>query len=348
MDDPTVRPWAGLIQKVEPHFNEIAAKGGNLVTFKREAMFALQTINGSSYLQKCSPESIFNAIVNVASIGLTLSPAERLAYLVPRKLSRGDAAPLCCLDISYRGLVKIAIDSGGVAAVVAEIVRAGDDFEWFDKFTKPRHKFDPFATDGERGDVRGAYCMAILSSGIVQVEALSAQEINRIREKSKAENGPWFDWPGEMMKKTVVRRASKMWPHSERLQTAMTILDQHQGLDLEPVEAPQIEGPREKAVPQEPTPEADRPNAEDDGQHSQVGRDAERPPAPARQMAEKPPQPADGRPVTEGQIRIIRAKMKQAGLTDVDFVARWKRPIDDLLFAEFSAVTEWIASKVGQ
>src|SRR4051812_28850001 len=70
------QPWDRVIAKAEPKFTEIAALDGNLVTFKREAMFAHQIITAGEYLQKCTPDSIFNAIVNVASVGLSLSPAE--------------------------------------------------------------------------------------------------------------------------------------------------------------------------------------------------------------------------------------------------------------------------------
>lgn len=345
------RPWVGLIQKAEPHFTEIAEKTGNLVNFKREAMFALQTINGSEYLQKCSPESVFNALINVASVGLTLSPAEKLAYLVPRK-------GVCCLDISYRGMVKIATDSGGVAAVTAEIVREADEFEWFDKFTRPRHRFDPFAPAEQRGDIRGVYCMAVLSSGITQVEALSMQEITKIRTKSKAKDGPWFDWPEEMMKKSVVRRASKMWPHSERMQEAMTILDQHQGLDPDDQGGAQqeVEQPRAR----EEKPAAKTPSVQD----VMTGAPAGTRPGPdavvhaplsdggpAEDGPREPTKAPEPRPMQAGQIRIILAKMKQHSLNNTDFEAKWGRPLtnDDgapnFNFGDYDKIVDWISRR---
>src|SRR5260221_230159 len=111
--------WALAVAKAELKFGEIAAIDGNLVAYKREASFAMQLLQASDHLRGCSAESITAAITNVAAVGLTLSPPEKLAYLVPRK---GKA----CLDISYIGLVKLATDTGSVLAVKAELVRGND------------------------------------------------------------------------------------------------------------------------------------------------------------------------------------------------------------------------------
>lgn len=305
--------WAVAIADAESQFNEIAIPDGNLVTYQREASFAMQAVTGSEYLQKCSPESLRHAVINVASVGLSLSPALKLAYLVPRK---GKA----CLDISYIGLVKIATDSGSVAAAHATIVRANDDFEYFDAFTSPRHKFDPFAPTEHRGDVLGVYCVAKLANGISQIETLSMQEIAKIREMSKAKDGPWFDWFEEMVKKSVVKRGSKMWPRTERLSQAVAILNDHQGNeialtpDAEPV-----------AVPQ-PT--------------------AKEPAAPTSKTTPGPAAATDGNPISEGQLRIVRAKLKNAALTDADLCARFTvDKAESLRFAQFAEIQEWIIDR---
>lgn len=203
---------------------QIAASSGNVVTWQKEASFAVQAIEKSEYLQKCKPASIRNAVVNVASVGLSLNPALKLAYLVPRD-------GLCCLDISYIGLTKIATDTGSVLAVKAECVRANDAFEYMGPFERPAHKFNPFASTAERGDVLGAYTLAKLANGETLVETLSREEINKIRATSKAKNSPaWNDWFEEMSKKSVIKRAYKMWPTTERLSRAVEVINEHEGL----------------------------------------------------------------------------------------------------------------------
>jgi recombination protein RecT len=218
------KQWAIAIADAEQKFSEIAASTGYMVTYQREASFALQAIQNSTWLQGCSAESISNAILNVASVGLSLSPALKLAYLVPRK---GKA----CLDISYIGLVKIATDSGSVLAAKAEVVRSNDNFEYIDGFTQPSHKFNPFAKESDRGEFLGVYVVAKLGNGVTLVDAMSAEVVGKIRAKSEAKTGPWGEWFDEMAKKSVIKRASKMWPRTERLATAVEHLDHVDGTD---------------------------------------------------------------------------------------------------------------------
>jgi len=46
--------------------------------YLREASFAIQSINQSEYLQKCSKESILKAVFNTATTGLSLNPVSSL------------------------------------------------------------------------------------------------------------------------------------------------------------------------------------------------------------------------------------------------------------------------------
>jgi recombination protein RecT len=213
--------WEVIVAEVEEDFNKIAIID-NLVHFEREGKFAVQIISASEYLPKCSTASIRNAITNVAAVGLTLNPAMKLAYLVPRD-------GLCCLDISYIGLKKLATDTGSVLDAAAEIVRANDKFEYNGPYAPPTHKFDPFDNDEQRGEIRGVYVWAKLHNGIDRIETLDMDEIKKIKSKSKAKSGPWQEWFEEMVKKAAMKRASKNWPRTERLAAAEAILNEHEG-----------------------------------------------------------------------------------------------------------------------
>ena len=226
-----VQSWAKAIAEAERKFTEIAVPDGNLVTFQREAMFAMQRIGADATMQKCEYNSVRNSLINVAAVGLTLNPAMRLAYLVPR--NDREKGMLCCLDISYIGLVKIATDSGGVRAVSATIVRKNDPFVFRGAFAAPDHAYDPFATAAQRGEIIGVYSTALLPSGVTQIDAIGMEEINKIRSMSKAKSGPWFDWEEEMIKKSVLKRASKLWPRTERLGKAEAILNESQGNEID-------------------------------------------------------------------------------------------------------------------
>ena len=292
MNDASQPKYAQAISGAESKFNEIAALDGNLVSFQREASFAMQIVSGSEFLQKASPVSLRNAVINVASVGLTLNPAMKLAYLVPRD---GKA----CLDISYIGLVKIATDTGSVAMVKAEVVFSNDEFQYEGPFNDPVHRFDPFANAEDRGEVIGAYTIAKLTNGQVMIETLRRQEIDKIRSKSKAKSGPWFEFFEEMVKKSVIKRASKMWPRTERIAMAEQVLNEHEGLEYTEV------GGEARVYPAMPvekdiTPPKDEPNV------------ADMPPANTEQK-HADPKPSTSPTVSPGQAANIRNKAKTQG-----------------------------------
>lgn len=200
------------------------------MNFEAEAGFAVQQIESNDYLLSVAlnnRQSVINAVTNVGAIGISLNPARKQAHLVPRDRK-------VCLDISYIGLVDLATQSGSVVWVKPELVYSSDLFEMGEPGKAPRHKFNPFAKD--RGEVIGAYVVAKTHAGEHLCEAMSVDEISAIRDRSSAWKSyknkgvscPWVTDPGEMQKKTVIKRASKMWPKNDRLNMAI----QHLNADL--------------------------------------------------------------------------------------------------------------------
>jgi len=225
------------IQKVEHIFNAVDAAKSQFqiivannpgVDWAAESMFAYQAISANSYIMGIAQknrESVKNAVINIAAVGLTLNPAVHYAYLVPR----GGAI---CLDISYRGLIKIATDSGSIRWCKAELVFSGDDFTYKGPSQMPDHIADPF--DKDRGEVVGVYCVAKTHDGDFLVETMTIAEIHKIRDEASAaaKKGPWATYEGEMTKKCVIKRAQKTWPMSdqhERIQTAVNVINETEG-----------------------------------------------------------------------------------------------------------------------
>ncbi len=215
-------PWQQAITAAEKHFTEIAKIDGDLVTYKKEAMFAWQAIKKSEFLLQCKADSIRDAVINVASVGLTLNPANAYAYLVPR-------GGVACLDISYKGLIKLASDSGNIKWAKAVLVYDKDEFEMHGIEKMPFHKFDPFKKD--RGDLVGGYCAAKLVYDTYMIDTMTIEELDQVQMASKAANGPWKTWPDEMRKKSLIKRASKTWPNTSRLDKAVSLINEHEGLE---------------------------------------------------------------------------------------------------------------------
>ena len=201
------------------------------LNFEIEAGFAVQQLEANDYLLKVAlnnRQSVINAVTNVAAIGISLNPARKQAYLVPRDQK-------VFLDISYIGLTDLATQSGSIVWAKAELVCEGDSFTMGEPGSMPKHAFNPFSKD--RGDVVGAYVVAKTPGGEYLCEAMSIGDIHAIRDrssawrayKSKGVSCPWVTDPGEMCKKTVIKRASKLWPKNERLNMAI----QHLNVELD-------------------------------------------------------------------------------------------------------------------
>ncbi|WP_445394244.1 recombinase RecT [Stenotrophomonas maltophilia] len=214
------------------------------INFEREAEFALQTLYSNDYAMKIAMQnrsSVIAAVVNIAAIGISLNPAKKQAYLVPRDGK-------ICLDISYMGLMDLAIDSGSIRWGQAELVYENDTFGLNGIDQQPTHIRNPFAKD--RGEVVGVYVVVKTADGDYLTDAMSVEEINAIRDRSSAwkariskqKSCPWLtDW-GEMAKKTVVKRAYKYWPKTERLDTAIHHLNTDGGEGLAVIEQQQSRG----------------------------------------------------------------------------------------------------------
>lgn len=218
--------------------------GGDMRLFEKEAGFAIQLLTASDYainIATSNRQSVINAVTNVAAIGISLNPAKRQAYLVPRDGK-------ICLDISYMGLLDLAIQSGSLLWGQAELVHEADRFtlNGFDK--PPTHQRDPFAKD--RGPVVGVYVVVKTRDGDYLTTTMTIDEVYDIRDRSSAwkawvnkqKKCPWVTDEGEMTKKTVIKRAYKLWPKTDKLDKAVYHLNTENGEGLEEL-APESQPP---------------------------------------------------------------------------------------------------------
>ena len=125
-------------------------------TWLREIAFALQILRANkASFEKCNPDSIRDAVLNIALTGATLNPAMQQAFLIPRTLKGRGLC--CCLDFSYRGLVGIATSSGAVLDVDASCVYKGDEF-YYEMGLKPILQHKP---KGERDPKKLTHVYAV-------------------------------------------------------------------------------------------------------------------------------------------------------------------------------------------
>ncbi len=190
--------------------------------FEREVSFALQVINSNKTLAKCSSDSLLRAVINIANTGLTLNPALKFAYLIPRYTK--NVGWEAHLEPSYSGLCKLITDTGSVTNIYAHPVYKGDAFT-IGLGTSPAITHEP---KFESEDIEKFYAVGKLPDGSAQIEVMTVDAVNAIRatsESYKAFIDPkkpyvssciWETYYGEMGRKTVIKRLQKYLPKSER------------------------------------------------------------------------------------------------------------------------------------
>jgi recombination protein RecT len=169
---------------------------------------AATAIMKTPLLKECEQVSFINALLSLSQLGI--EPDGRRAHLIPFKNNKRGVVE-CTLIIDYKGLVELAMRSGTVANIHADVVCENDVFV-YDCGEIKEHKIN---FRQPRGKVYAAYAMCKFKDGTVKAEVMSLEEIGAIKDRSKAGSfGPWItDW-NEMAKKTVFRRLSKWLPLS--------------------------------------------------------------------------------------------------------------------------------------
>ncbi len=213
----------------------------NKVVWQKECRFAMQLLKSNEYLDGVAwdnPQSLRDAIVNVSAIGISLNPASKHAYLVPRKKNKSDKISSVCLDISYMGLLHLACMSGSIMWGQAKIVRENDKYISNGVGKEPDHIIENVFDMAARGGIVGAYCTVKTRDGDFLTEEMSINQIYDIRDRSmafKKNSGPWTTDPEQMIRKTVVKRASSYWPKVDRLDSAIQMLnnDNEEGIDFD-------------------------------------------------------------------------------------------------------------------
>jgi len=216
------------------------------LNFAAECDFARQALMKNDFLLKVAKDnqqSLADAISNVAAIGISLNPANKHAYLVPRKKT-------VCLDISYMGMIKLATDTGIVKYMKAELVYENDNFTYRGFDTRPEIEVkNPFDAKS-RGALIGCIAWAKLNSGDFLNEYMNINEINAIRNDSEAykygfgkgeksyeyKSCVWVKHEGEMQKKTLIKRLYKTLPSSdgsEVMAHAIEVLNEHEGIEFD-------------------------------------------------------------------------------------------------------------------
>lgn len=170
-------------------------------------------------LLECTPETLLNSFMTMASLKLMPSGVSGEAYVLPYKNKGIMEAQF---QLGYQGLVTLFYRAGA-KSIVAEIVHDKDFFEYLNGEVK--HVPDVFADD--RGEAKGAYVIVELQTGGKIAKVMSKKEILDIAQKfskSYAGFGPWSEGQDPqlwMWRKTVLKQIAKLVPKNETIYRAI-------------------------------------------------------------------------------------------------------------------------------
>jgi recombination protein RecT len=236
--DTTINDLRHLLEKYKDQISMALPKH---ITAERMMRVALTTFSRTPLLAKCSATSICGALVQASILGLEPDGMSGEAFLIPYWNTKAGGYE-CQMQAGYKGIVKLARNSGEYSLIDAQPVHENDLFE-FQKGSETYwvHKWDPRK---DRGPIFGYWAGYVLKDGGRNFEFMSVDEINAHRDQysqgaykklrgqlvlddkgQKILTGPWADSPDWMYRKTPLMQSLKLAPKSITLRTAMTLND---------------------------------------------------------------------------------------------------------------------------
>ena len=165
---------------------------------------ALTAINSNPKLANCTQQSLLAAIMNSAQLGLEFNTPLGEAYLIPYGSTVN-------FQIGYKGLLKLAYNTGQFKRITAREVRGNEDFAIDYGTGEISHK--PCLT-GDSGEVMGYYAIYQTKDGGQDVFYMSKADAERYgKTYSKSfYSGPWKTDFDSMAKKSCLIQVLKYAP----------------------------------------------------------------------------------------------------------------------------------------
>ena len=295
--------------------NQIALVLPKHLTADRMARVALTAAMRNPLLLECTPESLLSCLMQCSQFGL--EPDGRMAHLIPFKNRQANTV-VCTLIIDWKGMAALALRSGMIAKLNADLICDKDEFA-FDMGDILHHRIN---FREPRGEPYAAYAMAVTKTGEKFVQVLTKDEIEAIRDNSQgwrafkagyAKSSPWQDAPGEMWKKTAFRRLAKWLPLSSEFRDALEVDDKSDAVvDTSPkVVKPLFSVAEPEAIADAPMPAAE----EDDIPMGDTDGDPRNNPEATTPASEKPA-PTSPKGLKPNPLKAIRGLLKLTSIEE--------------------------------
>lgn len=223
---------ATVYQLMEKHKDQISMALPRHMNLDRVVRIALTEFRSNPRLQECDPLSFFAAVIKSSQLGLELGLIGE-AYLIPYKVKGRMEATF---QPSYRGLRKLAKNSGDVRSIVAHCVYENDEAN-ISLGTENLLVHKPLMV-GPRGQLSWVYAVITYKDGSKDFFPMTREEVLHVRDNFSKSYKDWLkqpNWPNgdpkdkpawvsseaEMWRKTAIIRACKQVELSPELQQAI-------------------------------------------------------------------------------------------------------------------------------
>jgi len=206
-----------LGEYIQEKRDAIATTLGKAIDPNRFVQVALLMVTKNPDLWKCSKESVLLAIMESARVGLYLDNKE--ATIIPyydknTKQTHAEFMPM------VQGIIRLMLRSEDGLKVESRLVREGDDFK-FNYGLEPQLEHDPKSLSGP---ITHAYAIVFRQEVDPQFEVMDREELDIAQATSRSPNSPAYkNWPGEMDRRTVVKRISKYVDLSDEAALAIAV-----------------------------------------------------------------------------------------------------------------------------
>lgn len=237
-------PVFGLLKQAMGNFKARLPKGMAPEKFVAAVSSAIQK---TPDLLLCDPHSVILAAYEAADLGISLSPALQLGYLIPY-------AKVCQFQLGYRGMIQLAYRTKLIENFFAEVVYTKDQFDR--QLAPKRNLFHAPSKDGDRTKEHaiGSYALVQFKSdedgrpGYLEFEYLTRDQIEKHRNHSKQPNSMmWNTFWEEAWRKTPIRVLWKRVPIvNDDIAKIAEAIDKDAAIDLDISET--VATPEEKPI----------------------------------------------------------------------------------------------------
>ena len=178
----------------------------NAKVAERLMTIMIREVGANPDLATCTRDSILNAAIETAKLGLEIGGTLAQCHLVPHSTKKGKLATLI---IGYRGLIALMKrGNSDIRDIFPVLVREGDRYSRDEYTSRISHTFDEFDAEREDREIIGAYCRVVYKDGHTWDHSMTRRALEKRRKVAKTQM-IWNQWTEEMYMKTVIRTAAK-------------------------------------------------------------------------------------------------------------------------------------------